>query len=115
MFETSTSPGSARADTGTDVDSDPAAFAGQLHLTRVQAGANVDAELVGRRRDGAGALDGPRRSVESREEAVAGGVDLAPAETRQLCAHEPVVALDELVPLAVAELPRPSPWSRRCR
>ena len=44
--------------------------------------------------------------VERREEPVAGGVDLPSAEARQLRPHDTVVTLDELMPLAVAELDR---------
>ncbi len=56
--------------------------------------------------DGAGALDRAGRPVEGREEAVAGSVDLPAAKALELRSHETVVTLDELVPLAVAELDR---------
>ena len=49
-----------------------------LHLARVDADPDLDAELAYRLRDRPGAADCARRTVECREEAVAGGVDLAP-------------------------------------
>ena len=55
-------------------------------------------------RDRAGALDRPGWPIERREETVARRVHLSPAEALELRPHETVVSLDEVVPLAVAEL-----------
>src|SRR6266849_1073561 len=79
-------------------------LAHQLALTRVDAGAHVEAELVSHARDdGRRAPDRPRRPVEARHEAVARGVDLDAAVVHELAAHELVMAREELAPPLVAE------------
>lgn len=50
-----------------------------------------------------GAADGAAGPVEARQEAVAGGVDLPPAEACQLPTDQLVVALEQLPPRAIAE------------
>src|SRR5579863_3021955 len=66
---------------GADVDGHPAdVLSQQFDLARVQAGPHLDAELGGPVAYGTGALDGPCRSVERRQEAVADGLDLAAGE-----------------------------------
>ena len=82
MLETSTSPGSrAGGDAGADVDGDAGHLAvQQLALARVQAGANLDAELPTASLIAQRAADRARRAVEAGEEAVAGRVHLDAAE-----------------------------------
>ena len=65
--------------------------------------------------DRARTLDGLRGSVEHGEEAVAGGVELAPTEALQLAPNDRVVAADELLPAPVAEPRSQAPSSPRCR
>ena len=54
--------------------------------------------------NGAGAADGRAGSVEGRQEAVAGGIDLAPTEPCELLAHDGVVLVEEGAPTGVTEL-----------
>jgi hypothetical protein len=56
----------------------------------------------------------PPRSVERGQKSVAGGLDLAAAESVQLPTHRGVVAIEEIPPPAVAELGGVS-WTRPCR
>jgi hypothetical protein len=58
------------------MDRDPVHVAvDQLHLAGVQAGANVEPEVLHRVADRARAVDRARRPVERRERAVAGELD----------------------------------------
>ena len=86
VLETSTSFGSRkRADAGTDVHGDAAdVVAAEFAFAGVKAGAHLDAQRLHRVTNCHGAADRSLWAVERREEAVAGGVDLAAAETRQL-------------------------------
>src|ERR671930_2095198 len=95
-------------DAGSDVDGDPARLpAVELALAGMDARADVEAEVAEDAPDRARARDGARRAVEAREDAVACGVDLLPAEPGDLGPHGSVVACDQLAPRAVAELRRP--------
>src|SRR5206468_2107513 len=67
---------------------------------------DVDAELANAVDDRACATDRSRRSVERRQEAVAGGVDLATAEPGELAPDDRVMPFEEVAPGAVAELER---------
>ncbi len=92
-------------DPGADVDCDPADLAvHHLALARVQAGAHVEAQVANTLGDRTGAADRARRPVETREEAVAGDVELGAAEANELAADQRVMTLEELPPRAVAEL-----------
>jgi hypothetical protein len=94
-------------DAGADVHRNaPRPVICQLHLARVQPGANLDTEVVYGFGNCAGAVDRPSRPVERCEEAVTCGVDLPAAKTYELRPDDTVMALDEVVPLAVAELDR---------
>jgi hypothetical protein len=78
-----------------------------LALAAVQPRADLQAQLTDAPDDRGSAPDRARRSVEGGEEAVPRRVDLAAAEPHELAADERVVALEELQPLAIAELGRP--------
>src|SRR5436305_15194091 len=75
-----------------------------LALTRVQAGSDLDPQLGDLAAYGRCALDATRRSVERREEPVAGRIQFPPAMPGQLTANERMVALDDLPPPCVAHL-----------
>ena len=60
----------------------------QLDFPRVQSGPDLEAERAHRVADAAGAADRASRSVERREEAITGRVDLAPTECAQLTTHD---------------------------
>src|SRR5205085_5918149 len=77
--------------------------AAAFDLARVHAGADADAEIVHRVADRHRALDRARRTVDRRQQAVAGVLDDSTAEARDLVAGEPVVAVEEAPPLAVAD------------
>ena len=86
----------ARAGGGSDarsgVDGDSRRLPGDdFALAGVNADANLEAELVNQLGDGASAADRPGRSVEAREEPVAGSVDLAAAEACELLSDRGVV------------------------
>src|SRR4051794_1097891 len=62
-----------------DVDRQPTdAVAAQLHLARVKPGSDLEAQRTDARNDGQGRSDRPAGAIECREEAIAGGIDLAP-------------------------------------
>src|SRR5204862_5693863 len=108
VCETSTSPPSARAATRPDHDGEPGHFAlVQLALADVNAGPDLQAELVHSLDDRLGAANRPGWAVEGREEAVAGGVPLLAPVPSQLAPHERVVPLEHLAPRAVSELGGP--------
>ena len=95
-------------DTGARVDGDPADVAGRelLDLAGVDAGPDLEPDAPTASTIALARADRPRRSVEHGEEAVAGRVDLAAAEARQLGSDRRVMALEQLPPAAVAELRR---------
>jgi hypothetical protein len=87
-----------------NVDGDAADFlTHRFALTRMQTGAHLKAAVAYRLQDRACAADRPDRPVECYEEAVAGGIDLAPAKSVELSANECVVALDQLRPPRIAQ------------
>ena len=77
-------PGS-RENARRDVDSDTGHVRpDHLDLARVDPRPNLDAELGSRLHDGECARYGPSRTIEGREEAIAGRVDLAPGKPGEL-------------------------------
>jgi hypothetical protein len=93
-----------RGDPGAGVDRDAADLAADhLALARVHPGSDGDPERPDLVEDRPSAADGARGAVEAREEAVAGRVDLAPAEAHELAAGDRVVAVHEVAPAPVAE------------
>src|SRR5439155_15678119 len=78
-----------------------------LHLARVQAGPDLDAEAGYGIADGTCATDGPRRAVEGGEEAVSGRVDLHAAEPLEEPPDVRVMVLQQGPPPEVAELAGP--------
>src|SRR5918999_966578 len=92
-------------DAGADVDGDALdPVVDDLHLARVDAGADLEAELV----DGVdrlvGAGDRPRGTGEGGEEAVTGASYLPAVVAGELGPDHRVVRLEELAPALVAEL-----------
>src|SRR5262249_35983850 len=77
--------------------------AGELDLAGVEADPDADAELGDRGVHFRCRAHRPRRAVEEREEAVAGGVDLAAAEAPDHAADPVVVLLHQMGPGAIAE------------
>ena len=73
-------------------------------LARVAAGPDLDAAVVERSRDRVRAADRARRTVESREDAVARRIYEGAGEPRDFSLRELVVGTDELLPAGVAEL-----------
>ena len=106
--ETSTSPPFATPITlAADVDRDAADLALEdLRLPHVDARSDLDPELPDLVRDRAGASDRVRRTIEAREEAVAGRIELPPPEALQLSTNDRVVPADEIAPPPVTELGR---------
>ena len=104
--ETPTVDGSANdSDAGGDVDRDTGdVVASKLDLTGMDTAADLHAELAGRVADGARARDRARRTVERRDEAVAGRVDFSAAEAGQLATYGLVVSVQHIAPPVVAEL-----------
>src|SRR5207344_509465 len=101
----------ASCDARTDVDGDAGHLpVGELDLSGVQPGPDVQSERTHGLDDRARAPDRPRRPVEGREEAVARRVDLVPVEARELVANGRVVLLEEVAPPTIAEL-----RGERCR
>src|SRR5579862_1986734 len=72
----------------------------------MQAGTKVEAEFGDVGDDCLRTADGPRRAIEGREEAIAGGVELLSAETGELASHDRVVLREQVAPLPVAEFGR---------
>jgi len=70
----------------------------------MEAGAHLEPELCEVVADGERAANRPRRAVEAREEAVAGGVELDSAVARELLADAGVMLREQVSPAAVAEL-----------
>ena len=79
-------------------------LAADLELTGVESSADVDAQSSEGVANGDGAVDGSSRSVEGGHEFISDRVDFLAAEALQLAAHGPVVAVEDLTPLAVAQL-----------
>src|SRR5262249_37432896 len=101
-------PGRSRgSDTRPDVHSDAAQLvADQLAFARVHARPYIHAESSDAVGDGASATDTARGTVKGSEEAIAGGVDLAPALTAPLLADHPVIGLQEVRPSPIADVGR---------
>ena len=79
-----------------------------LDLSRVKPDPIFKAEGPHRLRDGRCAADGPCRSVEGRQEAVAEGFHLPAAETYELPAHGSMVSVQETAPTLIPQLLRTS-------
>ena len=75
----------------------------QFAFAGVKAGANLKPEWLNGIHDGTGALHGAGGPVEGGEEAVAGGINLAPAEANEVAPHRGVMAVQKLTPAAVAQ------------
>src|SRR5438132_349548 len=89
------------------MDRDPAdARAHQLDLARMDACAYREADHRHPGDDRHRAAHRSGRSVEGREKAIAGGIDLAAPISTQLRADQRMVALEQLLPGAVTELAR---------
>ncbi len=87
-----------------DVDRDAAHLGpALLHLTDVQPGAHLDAQLPDPGNHVERALDGGGRRIEDGEEAVARRVHLPAAAPPQRRTDQRVVELDEIAPAAVTE------------
>ena len=71
-----------------------------------RAGADLQAQLLHRLRDSARAADRSGRPIETREEAVAGCVELLSVIADELSTDDRVVPLEELAPCLVAEVHR---------
>ena len=114
---TSTSPGAGeRRDARADVHRDAGdVVALQLDLAGVEPGAHLDAQRPRRRGDRVRARDRARRPVERGEDVVAARVDLAPAEALELAPLAASERVEQLAPLAVAQLGEPLRSTRRCR
>lgn len=76
---------------------------GTLDLTRVHSGSHVEPEYTQRFANLESAANGPSRTVEDREEAVAGGVDLLAGEADELTTYCIVVRSEERRPSSVAK------------
>lgn len=73
------------SDSGADMDRDPANFAiDHLAFASVEPGADVESQVLDGSRDCGRAADRSRRAVEACKEAIAGRVDLATTEPREL-------------------------------
>ena len=75
----------------------------QLTFARVNTDSKLEPEGVHGVTDGDSATDRARRSIEGRKEAVAGGVDLPPAEALQLTPHGHMVAFEQVHPALITE------------
>src|SRR5262249_23214062 len=80
---------------------------GEFDLPGVAPGADAQAELAERRPQRLGAADGPGGSVEGRQQAIAGRVDMTAPVPFDLPAREAVVLGEEFGPAGVAELSQP--------
>ena len=104
---TRTSPGLHRHHPSGGVHGETARLAAlELELAERDAGPDVDAERTDSLRDRDGASDRVDRTVERREEAVAGRVVLATTEPTQFPADELMVAADQLGPSTIPQLGR---------
>ena len=94
-------------DSRADVDGDSAHLAfDHLALTGVQAGTDLQTQLLHRLGDRAGAADRSSRPVEAGEETVTGRIELRSVIADELSTDDRVVPLEELAPCPVAELHR---------
>src|SRR3990170_7057172 len=75
----------------------------EFALPGVQPGAHLELELAHPLDDGAGTPDRPRGTVETGEEAIAGGVHFPAAEAHELTPHQRMMLLEQLTPGAIAE------------
>jgi hypothetical protein len=88
-----------------DVDGETSHLIGAaLDLAGVETGANLQAETAHAVADGAGARHRAGRAVETGKDPVPRGVHFASPKALDLAAHEPVVLLEKIVPLPVAEI-----------
>src|SRR5690349_20246017 len=93
-----------RRDAGADGYRDAGDFpVGDFALAGVQAGPDLELQRLERLANGRRSKHRPRRAVEDGEETVAGRVELAALELRELTAHDGVMPLQELSPARVAE------------
>src|SRR5438105_4904422 len=79
----------------------------QLALAGMQSRPDGEPELLDRVAEGAGAPDGARWPIESRQKTVAGGLDLTSAKPGQFAADRGVVAVQEIAPAPITDLNRP--------
>ena len=94
-------------DSSADVDGDAADLAlDRLHLADVEPRAHGEAQGSRTVTDGERAADGVDRNFEYGKEAVAGGIDFAPAEASKALPHKGVVPAKEVLPRRVADLRR---------
>ena len=115
--ETSTSLGPASADDArTDVHRHARdVVTANRDLARVDADPHLDAEPSDRVDDRLRAVDRHARVGERRDEAVARGVHLEPAEPVEFVADGRVVVVEQVAPAFVAEERPRAPSTRRCR
>ncbi len=96
MRETRTSPALRGAHhPRTDVNGDASHFVtDQLALPGVKSGADLESERPDCIPDGEAAANASGRTIEGREKAIAGGVDLSPTKALQLLADRGVMPLE---------------------
>src|SRR5262245_16455005 len=73
----------------------------QFALAGVDSDPKLEPEGVHGVTDGDGAADRARRSIEGGKEAVAGRVDLVPAESLELTSHDRAVACEQVRPSVI--------------
>jgi hypothetical protein len=96
---------SQAGDSRRDRDRETANLAGDLfHLADMDAGADLDPELLHPSDDLGGAFDGCCGRVEHGEEAVAGSVDLATGVPPERGSDDLVMELDQVAPPSIAQL-----------
>jgi hypothetical protein len=78
-------------------------FPDHLTFSSVNARANMDAEFPDRVHNSSSATDRTCRTIERRQEAVAGSVDLSPSVPRELITNKGVMLRKKLFPSSVAE------------
>jgi hypothetical protein len=81
--------------------------ASEFDLTGVAPGADIQAEVADGCAERLGAADGPGGPVEGRQQAVAGGVDVAAPVPFDLPARQVIMLGEEIGPAGVAELGQP--------
>src|SRR5207248_8902387 len=79
----------------------------QLHFARVEPRAHLYTQRRRGRGDGMRARDGARRSVERGEDVVTASIDLASAEALELAPLRQSERVEQLAPLAIADLGQP--------
>src|SRR5207302_926921 len=75
----------------------------EFALPGVQPRPHLESELVHPLDDGTRTPDRARRTIETCEEAIAGGVHLSAPEAHELTPHKGVMLLEQLTPGAIAE------------